>query len=69
MRHGEIQRVFVGADRVAANGDVANKIGTYGSACSLRPTAFRLYVVAPRSTIDLTLPSGEFIPIEQRDAS
>lgn len=67
MRHGGINAVFVGADRVAANGDVANKIGTYGLAVLAHAHHIPFYVVAPRSTIDLTLPSGEFIPIEQRD--
>lgn len=69
MRHGGIQAVFVGADRVAANGDVANKIGTYGLAVLARAHDIPFYVVAPRSTIDLTLSSGEQIPIEQRDPS
>jgi len=67
MRQGQIQGVFVGADRIAANGDVANKIGTYGVAVLARAHAIPFYVVAPRSTIDLSIPSGEFIPIEQRD--
>lgn len=69
MRHGGIQAVFVGADRIAANGDVANKIGTYGLAVLARAHDIPFYVVAPRSTIDLTLPSGEQIPIEQRAPS
>lgn len=67
MRHGGISAVFVGADRVAANGDVANKIGTYGLGVLAQAHGIPLYVVAPRSTIDLTLPSGDAIPIEQRD--
>src|SRR5579884_954731 len=66
MRQGEIKAVFVGADRIAANGDVANKIGTYGVAVLAYAHGIPFYVVAPCSTIDLTLPSGEHIPIEQR---
>jgi methylthioribose-1-phosphate isomerase len=66
MRHGGIKAVFVGADRIAANGDVANKIGTYGVAVLAHAHAIPFYVVAPCSTIDLALPSGEHIPIEQR---
>ena len=69
MRHAGISAVFVGADRVAANGDVANKIGTYGLALLAHAHAIPFYVVVPRSTIDLTLSSGEQIPIEQRDPS
>ncbi len=67
MRQGQIQGVFVGADRIAANGDVANKIGTYGVAVLARAHAIPFYVVAPLSTVDLSVLSGEFIPIEQRD--
>jgi len=67
MRHGNISAVFVGADRVAANGDVANKIGTYGVAVLAHVHSIPFYVVAPCSTIDLALPSGEQIPIEQRN--
>lgn len=66
MRHGGIKAVFVGADRIAANGDVANKIGTYSVAVLARAHAIPFYVMAPRSTIDLSLASGEQIPIEQR---
>lgn len=66
MHQGGIQAVFVGADRVAANGDVANKIGTYGIAVLAHVHSIPFYVVAPCSTIDLKLPSGEQIPIEQR---
>jgi len=66
MRHGDIKAVFVGADRIAANGDVANKIGTYSVAVLAHAHNIPFYVVAPLSTIDLTLPSGESIPIEQR---
>jgi methylthioribose-1-phosphate isomerase len=66
MRSGGIKAVFVGADRIAANGDVANKIGTYSVAVLAQAHAIPFYVVAPRSTIDLELASGEMIPIEQR---
>ena len=66
MRRGGIRAVFVGADRIAANGDVANKIGTYGLAVLAQAHGIPLYVVAPRSTIDRSLPDGEAIPIEQR---
>ncbi len=69
MRQVGIRAVFVGADRIAANGDVANKIGTYGLAILARYHGVPFYVVAPRSTVDLSLPDGEAIPIEQRSAS
>jgi methylthioribose-1-phosphate isomerase len=69
MRYGGITAVFVGADRIAANGDVANKIGTYGLAVLAQAHGIPFYVVAPRSTVDLTLSAGEQIPIEQRDPS
>ena len=68
MRHGGIKAIFVGADRIAANGDVANKIGTYSIAVLAHVHSIPFYVVAPRSTIDLSLASGEEIPIEQRHA-
>ena len=67
MRTAGIKAVFVGADRIAANGDVANKIGTYSVAVLARAHSIPFYVLAPRSTIDLTLASGEQIPIEQRN--
>ena len=66
MRRAGIRAVFVGADRIAANGDVANKIGTYGVAILAREHGIPLYVVAPRSTIDLAIPTGDSIPIEER---
>ncbi len=69
MRTGGINAVFVGADRIAANGDVANKIGTYGLAVLAQAHGIPFYVVAPRSTIDLALSSGAQIPLEQRDPS
>jgi methylthioribose-1-phosphate isomerase len=68
MRQADIKSVFVGADRIAANGDVANKIGTYSLAVLAHVHHIAFYVVAPCSTIDLALPSGEHIPIEQRPA-
>lgn len=67
MRLGSIKAVFVGADRVAANGDVANKIGTYSVAVLAHAHQIPFYVAAPSSTIDLDIPSGEYIPIEQRN--
>ena len=62
-----MQLVIVGADRIAANGDTANKIGTYGVAVLARAHGIPFYVAAPLSTFDLKLPSGAGIPIEQRD--
>src|SRR5437763_182466 len=67
MRQGLIDAVIVGADRVAANGDVANKIGTYPVAVLARQHEIPFYVAAPFSTLDLTIPDGSHIPIEQRD--
>jgi methylthioribose-1-phosphate isomerase len=67
MKEGRIQRVVVGADRIAANGDTANKIGTYGVALLARAHEIPFYVAAPSSTFDLSLPDGSAIPIEQRD--
>ncbi|HEY7021792.1 MAG TPA: S-methyl-5-thioribose-1-phosphate isomerase [Ktedonobacterales bacterium] len=66
LRRGGIRGVFVGSDRIAANGDVANKIGTYGLAILAREHGVPFYVVAPRSTVDLALPDGDAIPIEER---
>lgn len=66
---GEITLGVVGADRVAANGDVANKIGTYGVACLARLHGRPFYVAAPWSTVDLACPSGESVVIEERAAS
>lgn len=68
MAAGMIDCVIVGADRIAANGDVANKIGTYGLAIIARHHGVPFYVAAPRSTIDATLPDGSAIPIEARHA-
>jgi methylthioribose-1-phosphate isomerase len=67
MREGRIHLVVVGADRIAANGDTANKIGTYGVALLARAHAIPFFVAAPSSTFDLSLSSGSAIPIEQRD--
>src|ERR1039457_3571586 len=69
LKSGRIGCVVVGADRIAANGDVANKIGTYSVAVLAKENNIPFYVAAPISTLDLTLPSGERIPIEQRAAS
>jgi methylthioribose-1-phosphate isomerase len=66
MRAGKIKAVVVGADRIAANGDVANKIGTYNVAILAREHSIPFYVAAPWSTIDLATPTGEAIPIEER---
>ena len=66
MRKAEVDCVIVGADRIAANGDVANKIGTYGLAVIAKENGVPFYVAAPISTIDLSLSSGDEIPIEER---
>jgi methylthioribose-1-phosphate isomerase len=68
MRQGKIDGVVVGADRIAANGDTANKIGTYGVAVSAKAHDVPFYVAAPVSTFDLTLSDGSGIPIEERSA-
>jgi methylthioribose-1-phosphate isomerase len=67
MREGRVRLVVVGADRIAANGDTANKIGTYGVAVLAKAHGVPFYVAAPSSTFDLSLPDGAGIPIEQRD--
>jgi methylthioribose-1-phosphate isomerase len=67
MRTGEIDCVIVGADRIAANGDTANKIGTYSVAVLAKENRIPFYVAAPVSTLDLSLSSGDQIPIEERD--
>jgi len=69
LHRGQIQAVIVGADRIAANGDVANKIGTYSVAVLARENQVPFYVAAPLSTIDLSLASGDQIPIEERSAA
>jgi methylthioribose-1-phosphate isomerase len=68
LRRGDVAAVFVGADRIAANGDVANKIGTYGLALAARAHRVPFYVAAPSSTIDSATPDGARIPIEERAA-
>lgn len=67
MKEGKVDLVITGADRIAANGDVANKIGTYGVAVLAKAHGIPFYVAAPSSTFDLSLRSGDEIPIEQRD--
>ena len=67
MKKGRVQAVVVGADRIAANGDTANKIGTYMVAVLARENNIPFYVAAPLSTIDLNCPTGEQIPIEERN--
>jgi methylthioribose-1-phosphate isomerase len=67
MRERKVHLVVVGADRIASNGDVANKIGTYGVAVLARAHGIPFYVAAPSSTFDLSIPDGSAIPIEQRD--
>ena len=66
VKAGKIQCVVVGADRIAANGDTANKIGTYGIAVIAREHKVPFYVAAPLNTVDFSLPSGDSIPIEER---
>ena len=68
MRQGKVDLVVVGADRIAANGDTANKIGTYSVAVLAREHKIPFYVAAPLSTIDLNTPDGDHIPIEERNA-
>ena len=68
MKEGKIDSVIVGADRIAANGDTANKIGTYNVAVLAKEHKIPFYVAAPTSTFDLTLATGDLIPIEQRRA-
>ena len=68
MAAGGISWAIVGSDRIAANGDVANKIGTYGLAVAARHHGVKFMVAAPTSTIDLNTPDGASIPIEERPA-
>ncbi|MDO8303796.1 MAG: S-methyl-5-thioribose-1-phosphate isomerase [Sedimentisphaerales bacterium] len=68
MQQGTVAAVFTGADRIAANGDTANKIGTYGLSVLAKAHNIPFYIVAPSSTFDLTIKSGSEIPIEQRSA-
>ena len=67
MREGKIQAVVTGADRIAANGDAANKIGTYSLALLAPHHGIPFYIAAPSNTFDLSLDSGEAIPIEVRN--
>jgi len=67
MREGRVDAVIVGADRIAANGDVANKVGTYLKALTCADNGIPFYVAAPRSTLDFACPDGAAIPIEERD--
>jgi methylthioribose-1-phosphate isomerase len=67
MRKKAVDMIIVGADRIASNGDIANKIGTYALAVLAKENSIPFYVAAPTSTIDLGLPSGDEIPIEERD--
>ncbi len=69
MKNGMIDAIIVGADRIAANGDTANKIGTSGLAIIARHYGVPFYVAAPKSTFDMNTKSGKDIPIEQRDAA
>jgi methylthioribose-1-phosphate isomerase len=69
MARGEVDAVIVGADRIAANGDVANKVGTYSLAVLARHHDVPFYVAAPTTTVDLAMPSGTGIPVEQRSPS
>jgi methylthioribose-1-phosphate isomerase len=68
MKQGKVAAVFTGADRIAANGDTANKIGTYGLSILAKMHGIPFYVVAPSSTFDLSIENGKQIPIEQRSA-
>jgi methylthioribose-1-phosphate isomerase len=67
MKQGRVDAAIVGADRIAANGDTANKIGTYSVAVLARAHGVPFYVAAPLSTVDFSLPTGDLIPIEERD--
>ena len=67
IAHGEVDAILTGADRIAANGDTANKIGTYPLAVLADRHGVPFYVVAPSSTVDLAAPGGDAIPIEERD--
>jgi methylthioribose-1-phosphate isomerase len=68
MKRGEVDCIIVGADRIVANGDVANKIGTYSLAVLAKAHGIPFYVAAPTSTIDLNMAHGDLIPIEERSA-
>ncbi len=68
LRTGKVQAVLVGADRIAANGDVVNKVGTYKLAVVAKENGVPFYAVAPTSTVDMTVPDGDAVPIEERCA-
>ena len=68
MRRGTIQKIITGADRIAANGDAANKIGTYGVATLAQHHGIPFYIAAPYSTVDMRCVDGDAVPIEERDA-
>ena len=69
MKEGRVDAVLVGSDRIAANGDAANKIGTYGLALAAHAHGVPFYVLAPTTTFDLSIESGDGIPIEHRDGT
>jgi len=69
MARGEVNGVLLGADRICANGDVINKIGTYAHALGARRAGLPFVVVAPESTVDVATPSGDAVPIEDRGAA
>jgi len=69
MKQGKVDAIFAGADRIASNGDAANKIGTYNLAVLAKYHGIPFYIVAPRSTFDMDIQSGKQIPIEQRDST
>ena len=69
MRAGKVNCVIAGADRIAANGDTANKIGTYALAVQAKHHGIPFYIAAPSSTFDATLANGDLIPIEERDGN
>jgi methylthioribose-1-phosphate isomerase len=69
MARGDVDLIVTGADRIAANGDTANKIGTYSLAVLAKHHGIPFYVVAPSSTLDADTPTGESIPIEERDGA
>jgi methylthioribose-1-phosphate isomerase len=69
MQRGQVQFIVTGADRIAANGDTANKIGTYSLAVLAQAHALPFYIAAPLSTVDLNIPDGSYIPIEQRSTA
>ena len=68
LREGRVQMVITGADRIAANGDAANKIGTYSLSILAKEHGIPFYIAAPSSTFDMSIKSGDDIPIEQRTA-